>query len=54
MLIDSHCHLNYKGLIEDQPAYSQLRLKSPALGEMSSTHLGDTSKPTPEEHRGDA
>jgi hypothetical protein len=35
--------------IEDQPAYAQLRLKSPALGEMSSTHLGDTSKPTPEE-----
>ena len=19
MLIDSHCHLNYKGLVEDQP-----------------------------------
>ena len=35
--------------IEDQPAFAQLRLKSPALGEMSSTHLGDTSKPTPEE-----
>jgi len=35
--------------IEDQPAFLPLRLKSPALGEMSSTHLGDTSKPTPEE-----
>jgi hypothetical protein len=35
--------------IEDQPAFAQLRLKSPALGDMSSTHLGDTSKPTPEE-----
>jgi hypothetical protein len=35
--------------IEDQPAFLPLRLKSPALGEMSSTHLGDTSKPTAEE-----
>jgi hypothetical protein len=35
--------------IEDQPAFLPLRLKSPALGDMSSTHLGDTSKPTPEE-----
>jgi len=35
--------------IENQPAFVPLRLKSPALGEMSSTHLGDTSKPTPEE-----
>jgi len=35
--------------IENQPAFAPLRLKSPALGDMSSTHLGDTSKPTPEE-----
>jgi hypothetical protein len=35
--------------IENQPAFAQLRLKSPALGDMSSAHLGDTSKPTPEE-----
>jgi hypothetical protein len=35
--------------IEDQPAFAPLRLKSPALGDMTSTHLGDTSKPTPEE-----
>lgn len=35
--------------IENQPAFAPLRLKSPALGEMTSTHLGDTSKPTPEE-----
>jgi hypothetical protein len=35
--------------IEDQPAFLPLRVKSPALGDMSSAHLGDTSKPTPEE-----
>jgi hypothetical protein len=35
--------------IENQPAFEPLRLKSPALGDMTSTHLGDTSKPTPEE-----
>jgi len=35
--------------IEDQPAFVPLRLKSPALGEMTSAHLGDTSRPTPEE-----
>lgn len=35
--------------IENQPAFVPLRLKSPALGEMTSAHLGDTSKPTPEE-----
>ena len=35
--------------IENQPAFAPLRAKSPALGDMSSTHLGDTAKPTPEE-----
>ena len=35
--------------IENQPAFAPLRLKSPTLGEMTSAHLGDTSKPTPEE-----
>ena len=32
--------------IENQPAFAPLRAKSPALGDMSSTHLGDTAKPT--------
>jgi hypothetical protein len=35
--------------IESQPAFAPLRAKSAPLGEMTSTQLGDTTKPTAEE-----
>ena len=39
MLIDSHCHLEYKGLVEDQPAVLE-RARAAGVGRSEERRVG--------------